>query len=134
MDSNRQLRTGCRSWKKPKMLLHTTLSFLSAVGLSTGRLSTEREKNTQVHLRLEAVAAINHDIAETVVVPFRSVRTDSPGFDTYSSKRTYKLDMRCAHTCTVADAFVFDYVFMLERFEDFNFPLKVPEVLGRAVL
>lgn len=39
-----------------------------------------------------------------------------------------------AHTCTIADSFVFDDVFMLEGFEDLDFPLKVPEVLGCAVL
>lgn len=37
-------------------------------------------------------------------------------------------------TCTIADSFIFDNVFMLEGFEDLDFPLKVSEVLGRAVL
>ena len=41
---------------------------------------------------------------------------------------------RCAPTCAVADAFVLDDVFVLEGFEDLDFPLKVPDVLGRAVL
>ena len=40
----------------------------------------------------------------------------------------------CAPTCTIAHSFVFDDVFMLEGFQDLDFPLKVSEVLGRAVL
>ncbi len=39
-----------------------------------------------------------------------------------------------SHTCTVAHAFVFHNVFMLERFEDLDFPLKVTDVLSSAVL
>lgn len=39
-----------------------------------------------------------------------------------------------ARTCAVAHSFVFDDVLVLERFEDLDFPLEVPEVLGRAVL
>lgn len=37
-------------------------------------------------------------------------------------------------TGAVAHSFVFDNVLMVEGFEDLDFPLKVPEVFGCAVL
>lgn len=40
----------------------------------------------------------------------------------------------CVRTGAVADSLVFDDVFVLEGFEDLDFPLEVPEVLRRGVL
>ncbi|TNN65067.1 hypothetical protein EYF80_024676 [Liparis tanakae] len=48
--------------------------------------------------------------------------------------RQHMLELTYAHTCAVANSFVLDNVFMLEGFEDLDFPLEVPEVLGGAVL
>lgn len=41
---------------------------------------------------------------------------------------------RSTRTCTVTHSFVFNNVFMMEGFEDFNFPFELAEVLGCAVL
>lgn len=37
-------------------------------------------------------------------------------------------------TCTVTNSLVLDNVFMLERFQDLNFPFEVSDVLCSAVL
>ena len=38
------------------------------------------------------------------------------------------------YTCAVADSFVLDNVLVLQRLEDLDLPLKLPDVLGGAVL
>lgn len=41
---------------------------------------------------------------------------------------------RSTRTCAVAHSFVFNNVFMMKGFEDFNFPFELAEVLGCTVL
>lgn len=46
----------------------------------------------------------------------------------------FKLGFNGQHTSTVAHSFVLYNVVMLQRFEDFNFPFKVSQVLFSTVL
>lgn len=49
-------------------------------------------------------------------------------------KTRFRGELELSFTCAVANAFVLDDVLVLQRFQDLDLPLKVPDVLCGAVL